>query len=113
MAVWPDADLVLLHGELSADHLLSDGQTMDGIIDLNGVHLGRPAVELHYLYDSYGEAFVRRLLRQLPHLDLHATVEEVRFMHTWHHVVRLLWALDHDHAPRQERWRYDLSRSPG
>lgn len=109
----PDADLVLLHGELSADHLLSDGQALCGIIDLNGVHLGRPAGELRYLYDSYGEAFVRRMLGQLPHLDPDATLEEVRFLHTWHHVVRLLWALDHDHAPGQERWRYHLSRRLG
>lgn len=48
--------------------------------------------------------------RRLTHLDLHVTREEVRFLHTWHHVVRLLWVLDHDHVPGQERWRYHLSR---
>lgn len=106
------ADLVLLHGELSSDHLLLDPDRgeLSGIIDLNGAHLGRPASDLRYVYDSYGEAFVRRVLTRLPQLDPHRTLDEVRFLHTWHLLVRLLWALDHGYAPGQERWRYHLTR---
>lgn len=106
------AEPVLLHGELSADHLLFDvgkGE-LSGVIDLNGTHLGRPAGDLRYVYDSYGEGFVRRVLAGLPHLDPRATLEEVRFLHTWHLLARLLWALDHGHAPGQERWRSHLTR---
>lgn len=111
----PAAGPVLLHGELSADHLLLDPDRgeLSGVIDLNGTHLGRPAGDLRYLYDSYGEAFVRRVLAGLPQLDPHATLEEVRFLHTWHLLARLLWALDHDYAPGQERWRYHLARVLG
>jgi aminoglycoside phosphotransferase (APT) family kinase protein len=102
----PEVPSVLLHGELSAAHLLvgSDRTVWSGVIDFNGLHLGRPARDLMYLYDSYGEPFVRRVLAHLPDQNPQATLDEVRFLHGWHLLARLLWALEHDHAPGRARW---------
>ena len=59
------SEAVLLHGDLSPDHVLFDRshQRQSGVIDFSDLTIGDPAWDLLYLYADYGVDFVRRLLR--------------------------------------------------
>lgn len=98
-----DPQRVLLHGEISCEHVLvdpvSDGVT--GIIDLNGMILGDPARDLLYLYEELGAGFVALLLAH-DALDEPArdVLGRLRFMRLWHSVLRALWLLDRGYEGR-------------
>lgn len=97
--------LVLLHNEVSGDHVLHDPNSgrVTGIIDWNGLVVGRPARDFLYLYEEYGREFVADLLREYGRLPLADTLRELHFLHVWHTLLRLLWAAQHGHAARGER----------
>jgi aminoglycoside 2''-phosphotransferase len=60
---------VLLHNDLSADHIFVDVQTrqLNGIIDFGDIGIGDGDYDLMYLLDDYGEKFVRSFLKFYPH----------------------------------------------
>lgn len=102
--------LVLLHGEVSGDHVLYEPKTADvvGIIDFNGMFVGRPARDFLYLYEEYGAEFASDLLRFYGGLDSEEVMSELRFLRLWHTLLRLLWALEHQYQPGIERWWAEL-----
>ncbi|WP_083939178.1 phosphotransferase family protein [Deinococcus apachensis] len=102
--------LVLLHGEVSGDHVLHDSRTgrVTGIIDWNGMVVGRPARDFLYLYEQYGREFVTDLLREYGRLPLEDTLRELHFLHVWHTLLRLLWAAEHGDPARGEGLRRRL-----
>jgi aminoglycoside 2''-phosphotransferase len=55
---------VLLHGDLSPDHVLFDPQanTLTGIIDFGDASLGDPAWDLVVVYEDYGLDFLGRFM---------------------------------------------------
>ena len=54
------AAAVLLHGDLSPEHVLIDSEgTVTGIIDFGDVAIGDPAWDFVYLYADYGAEFLR------------------------------------------------------
>jgi aminoglycoside 2''-phosphotransferase len=102
--------LVLLHGELSQDHVLFDTAAgkITGIIDFNGMIIGDPVRDLLYLYEDYGLEFIDVLLRYYPVEDRATVLARLHFLHEWHTVLRLLWALDHQYAAGIERRLQEL-----
>lgn len=94
--------LVLLHGEVSADHVLYGPHTgrPTGIIDFNGMIVGRPARDFLYLYGEYGPDFAAEVLRLYGRLPLGEALEELRFLHLWHVLARLLWAVKYGYTTR-------------
>jgi aminoglycoside 2''-phosphotransferase len=71
---------VLLHGDLSPDHVLFDPQQQEvtGIIDFGDVAIGDPAWDFVYLYQDYGTDFLTRALRAYPHPDQAGLLQRVR-----------------------------------
>jgi aminoglycoside 2''-phosphotransferase len=55
---------VLLHGDLSPDHVLydEDSQKVTGIIDFGDIAIGDPAWDLVFIYEDYGKDFFNRML---------------------------------------------------
>jgi len=91
----------LVHGDLSAEHVLSDPATrqITGVIDFTDVLITDPLLDVMYLYANYGPAFVARLLPHYHAGDAAAILARVRLLYAWYTALRLLWALDHDYAP--------------
>lgn len=60
---------VLLHNDLSPDHILIDPKTkkLIGIIDFGDIGIGDADYDLMYFLDDYGEEFVRSFLISYPH----------------------------------------------
>src|SRR5690606_9223312 len=63
---------VLLHGDLSPDHVLYDSTRAEvtGIIDFGDLAIGDPAWDLVYVCEDYGLDFLKRLLAVYPAKDL-------------------------------------------
>ena len=57
---------VLLHGDLSPDHVLFDErlQSVTAIIDFGDMMIGDPAWDLVFIYEDYGLDFLSRLLNR-------------------------------------------------
>ncbi|HEX7023445.1 MAG TPA: phosphotransferase, partial [Gemmatimonadales bacterium] len=73
LTVFPGGDparvpRVLLHGDLSPDHILYDeaAARVTGVIDFGDLAAGDPAWDLVYLYEDYGEDFLERAMRAYP-----------------------------------------------
>lgn len=62
---------VLLHNDLSSDHILIDPQTrkLRGIIDFGDIGIGDGDYDLMYFLDDFGEEFVCSFLKFYPHPD--------------------------------------------
>lgn len=52
----------LLHGDLSADHLLARSGKLTGVIDFGDLRIGDPAYDFVGLYVEYGAKFTREVL---------------------------------------------------
>ena len=63
---------VILHGDLSPDHVLCDAATgtVTGIIDFGDLAIGDPAWDLVFVYEDYGLDFLGALLPAYPAADL-------------------------------------------
>ncbi|TCP52872.1 aminoglycoside 2''-phosphotransferase [Tumebacillus sp. BK434] len=59
----------LLHGDLSAEHLLVQDGKLTGVIDFGDLRIGDPAYDFVGLYVEYGADFTREVLAhyELPH----------------------------------------------
>ncbi|GAA1573803.1 hypothetical protein GCM10009789_29100 [Kribbella sancticallisti] len=75
----PSTRQVLIHNDLGAEHLLSDGTTVTGIIDWSDAALADPALDFARLYRDFGPSFVHQALQayggldhSLPRIEYHA-----------------------------------------
>ncbi|MCO5175665.1 MAG: phosphotransferase [Thermomicrobiales bacterium] len=93
---------VLLHGEVSADHVFvnPDDLTVTGIIDFQGLVLGDPVRDLMYIADDFGVEFAEQVARAYPHPRLADPLPTLGFYSVWHIVVRMLWGAEHGYAER-------------
>ncbi len=59
----------LLHADLSGDHLIYNlnNKQLAGIIDFGDLQIGDQDFELRYLYEEFGEGFVKILQEKLEH----------------------------------------------
>ncbi|PYE56561.1 aminoglycoside phosphotransferase (APT) family kinase protein [Deinococcus yavapaiensis KR-236] len=100
---------VLLHGEVSPGHvLLNEDGHLHGIIDFNGMYVGRSARDFLYLYETFGRRWTSDLLVAYESPDVTATLDELRFLHVWHTLLRLMWAVEHGLADLAARRSADL-----
>jgi aminoglycoside 2''-phosphotransferase len=72
---------VLLHNDLSNDHILIDNQTdtLKGIIDFGDVAIGDPDYDLMYLTGDYGADFLDSFLNYYPHSDVGRLKNKIKF----------------------------------
>lgn len=73
---------VLLHADLSADHIFIDPAThrLKGIIDFGDVCIGDPDFDLMYLYAyPLAEGFLEQLLPYYPHSSTAALIKKLDF----------------------------------
>ncbi|MFF3669956.1 phosphotransferase [Microtetraspora malaysiensis] len=66
-----DYEPVLIHADISLDHLLVTGTDVTGLIDFGDTAIGDPDYDLCYLWSETGPGFIRRLqeLRGVPFTD--------------------------------------------
>ena len=72
---------VLLHNDLSADHILIDKvkHTINGIIDFGDIAMGDPDYDLMYLFRDIGLAFTKDLLQFYKHDDFESLFKKLNF----------------------------------
>jgi aminoglycoside 2''-phosphotransferase len=89
---------VLVHGDLSPEHILFDPDTgrLTGIIDFGDMSLTEADYDLHYLYEDYGPAFVTRLLDDQPPEGAARSLARARLFSTWDTLLWILANLDAD-----------------
>jgi aminoglycoside 2''-phosphotransferase len=68
-----------VHADLSADHILRVGVSATGIIDWGDVSIGDPDYDFNYLYEEFGEDFVREMATYYRHADPDRLVKKVRY----------------------------------
>lgn len=87
----------LVHGDLSYEHVLYDGQTgkLTGIIDFTDVVVTSPILDFVYLYHSYGSNFLYNLVDAYGKPGMIRILGYTRMLHLWYAALRLLWMLDH------------------
>jgi aminoglycoside 2''-phosphotransferase len=95
---------VLVHGDLSPDHVLFDETTnrLSGVIDFTDLVITTPLLDFVYLFHAYGTDFLTMLLDGYGVADAGATLARVRVLHQWYLAMRLLWALEHNYQPGVE-----------
>ena len=74
-----DFPRVVLHGDLSPDHVLYDkaSRSISAVIDFGDVVIGDPAWDLVYIYEDYGLDFLRRLVSGNPVENPRSLLERV------------------------------------
>ncbi len=80
-----------IHGDFGGGNILVADGRVSGIIDFSFCALGDPAQDLGALLASYGEGFIRRLLRHYPGLGQHAA--RARFYSRQYALIQALYAL--------------------
>lgn len=99
----------ILHADLSADHVLSTGATVTGILDWGDVSLGDPDYDFSYLYEDFGEGFVREMAACYGHTDPDRLVRKARYFSIADQIGTIVYggsqALPGDVAESWERLR--------
>ena len=72
---------VLLHNDLSSDHILVDAETaqINGIIDFGDIGIGDGDYDLMCLHGDYGKDFVTRFLQFYSHFDSQKLFSKLNF----------------------------------
>lgn len=97
----PDFSPVLMHDDLSAEHVLFDPDKcqITGIIDFSDMIIGDHIEDLMYLYDDYGVKFFGIFLKYYNQGDRRLLLERLHFYHERHTIARILWAIEHTYQP--------------
>lgn len=83
---------VLLHGDLSPEHVLVDaGNTVTGIIDFGDVAVGDPAWDFVYLYADYGIEFLESAVLAYAPTSLPSFVDRLFLLYE---LELIEWALE-------------------
>ena len=79
---------VLLYADFAPEHVLyaATSRAIVGIIDWGDLTIGDPDYDLLYLYQDYGQDFVRRLLARYPHAEPARLFEKLRVFNTCDHI---------------------------
>jgi aminoglycoside 2''-phosphotransferase len=95
----------LVHGDLSAEHVLFDPDAgrITGVIDFTDVVITDPALDLMYLYSAYGDTFLTDFLRHYAPERSEPVAGRVQLLYRWYAVLRLLWPLEHGYPDASER----------
>lgn len=71
----------LLYADFSPEHILFDTEVkrIRGIIDWGDLTVGDPDYDLMYLYQNYGDEFIRSFLNYYPHNNAKKLIEKLKF----------------------------------
>ncbi len=70
---------VVLHADLSGDHILVEGDAVAGVLDFGDVNWGDPDYDFMYLFVDFGRAFVEEVAREYGHPDPDWLHHKVRY----------------------------------
>jgi aminoglycoside 2''-phosphotransferase len=70
---------VVLHADLSRDHVLIDNDAVAGVLDFGDVNWGDRDYDFHYLFLDFGEAFAMDVARRYGHPDTEQLLSKVRY----------------------------------
>ena len=115
LAAWArpdDLPAVVLHRDLSPDHVLHDPASgrITGILDFGDLALGDPARDLIFLREDHGEEMLDAVLRRYPHGRPAALASRVR---AWGLLEALAWTLGHHAARRRSQLQQGLAAIAG
>ncbi|GLC23523.1 phosphotransferase family protein [Roseisolibacter agri] len=116
LAAWArdedDAASVVLHRDLSPDHVLHDPASgrITGILDFGDLAIGDPARDLIFLREDHGEEMLDAVLRRYPHGRPAVLAPRVR---AWGLLEALAWTLGHHAARRRAAVQQGLAAIAG
>jgi aminoglycoside 2''-phosphotransferase len=84
----------VVHADLSAVHVLHAGQRITGILDWGDVSLGDPDYDFSYLYQDFGEAFVRDMARCYGHPDPDHLIRKAKYFTLIDQIGTILYGAD-------------------
>nr|WP_246598350.1 phosphotransferase [Nocardia tengchongensis] len=86
---------MLIHADVSVDHLLVTGDRITGVIDFGDVRIGDPDYDLCYLWTGAGPEFVRQVqeFRGQPFDD--RLIAKLRFWERSDRAIDILHAIEH------------------
>jgi aminoglycoside 2''-phosphotransferase len=70
---------VVLHADLSRDHLLTDSDAVTGVLDFGDANWGDRDYDFHYLFLDFGEAFAMEVARRYGHPDPEGLMDKLRY----------------------------------
>jgi aminoglycoside 2''-phosphotransferase len=70
---------VVLHADLSPDHILVEDDKVAAVLDFGDVNWGDPDYDFMYLFVDVGRAFVEEVAREYGHPDLDQLHHKVRY----------------------------------
>lgn len=70
---------VIVHADLSADHILRVGESVSGVIDWGDVSIGDPDYDFNYLYEEFGQDFVREVATYYGHAEPDRLIMKARY----------------------------------
>jgi aminoglycoside 2''-phosphotransferase len=97
----PDFSPVLMHDDLSAEHILFDPERREitGIIDFSDMIIGDGIEDLMYLYDDFGLDFMGIFLKYYHDGNHRSLLERLHFYYERHTIGRILWAIENNYEP--------------
>ncbi|MFF2555778.1 phosphotransferase family protein [Nocardia sp. NPDC058058] len=87
---------VLMHGDVSLDHLLVTGDRITGVIDFGDVQIGDPDYDLSYLWPDAGAEFVRRVQHWRGQPMDERLIGKLDFWAVADAAIDVLHAIEHD-----------------
>ena len=97
---------VLLHGDLSPEHVLADADgTVTGVIDFGDIAVGDPAWDFVYLYADYGVEFLEIAVHAYKPASLPNFVDRLFRLYELDLVEWVLEAIDEDNDDATEALR--------
>jgi aminoglycoside 2''-phosphotransferase len=82
---------VILHADLSSDHILIDKGAVVAVIDFGDVNLGDPDYDFMYLFDDFGEEFALSVAKRYGHSNLETLPAKLRYYAVADHIGTLLY----------------------
>jgi aminoglycoside 2''-phosphotransferase len=70
---------VVLHADLSAEHILMDDSSIAAILDFGDVNWGDPDYDFMYLFVDFGQAFAEEVARRYGHRDIEQLRRKLRY----------------------------------
>ncbi|MDQ4080987.1 MAG: aminoglycoside phosphotransferase family protein [Gemmatimonadota bacterium] len=101
---------VIVHADFSADHILRVGDTASGVIDWGDVSLGDSDYDFNYLYEEFGELFVREMATCYGHPDPIRLVRKARYFSIADQIGTILYGGD-DALPGDIEGSWEMLRT--
>jgi aminoglycoside 2''-phosphotransferase len=70
---------VVLHADLSRDHILMENDSVVAVIDFGDVNWGDPDYDFMYLFVDFGQAFAEEVARSYGHQDLERLMSKLLY----------------------------------